>query len=278
MLDLRQFEVADNSRFALRKFDPDATPGLKDREAAEALIAKLKKKIIELQQRMFANGEHGLLLVLQALDAGGKDGTIRSVLSGVNPQGVHVSSFKAPSAVEANHDYLWRIHRSAPARGRFVIFNRSHYEDVVVARVHADQLLPEWAKKRKRLWEERYEQINNFEKLLIENNIVVIKCFLNISRDEQKRRLEKRLSDPAKNWKFSAADLAERQHWDDYQKAFEQAFRATGTGQAPWHIVPANKKWYRNAVIAQLIVEKLSALKMKYPKSDPEALAKIVIE
>jgi PPK2 family polyphosphate:nucleotide phosphotransferase len=278
MLDLRRYEVRDDPKFSLKRHDADTNEGLANREQAEATLHKLKKQLIEQQQRLYANGEHGILLVLQALDAGGKDGTIRTVLSGINPQGTHVSSFKAPSAVEANHDYLWRIHHSAPARGRFVIFNRSHYEDVVVARVHQEQLLPGWAKRRKNLWEERYEQINNFEKLLSQNNIVVVKCFLHISKDEQKRRLEKRLQDPSKNWKFSAGDLAEREHWDDYQHTFEQAFRATGTKCAPWYIIPSNKKWYRNVVIAQLLVEKLRALKLKYPESDPEVLQHIVIK
>jgi PPK2 family polyphosphate:nucleotide phosphotransferase len=198
-------------------------------------------------------------------------------MSGVNPQGCHVSSFKVPSAVEANHDFLWRIHHSAPARGRFVIFNRSHYEDVIVVRVHADTILPEWAKRRKNLWEERYEQINNFEKMLTQNNIAIVKCYLHISKDEQKKRLEARLDDTSKNWKFDHGDLSERQHWDDYMDAYEKALRATSTDWAPWHVIPANCKWYRNLLLGELLVETLKDLKLKYPKADPELLKDVRI-
>jgi PPK2 family polyphosphate:nucleotide phosphotransferase len=274
MLDLQRFGVVSNPKFSLAQHDPGASPGSKNRPQANAVLRKLKKELIELQQRLYANGEHGLVLVLQALDAGGKDGTIRTVLSGLNPQGVNVTSFKAPSAVESRHDYLWRIHQAVPARGQFTVFNRSHYEDVAVVRVHQEQFLPEWARRRKRLWPERFEQINNFEKALTQNNIYLVKVFLNISREEQQQRMGKRLRNPAKNWKFCPADLAESERWDDYQSAFEQAFRATGTPWAPWYIVPADKKWYRNVVVAQLLVEKLRALKLKYPKADPELLKK----
>lgn len=278
MKSLDRFLVEKKDGWKLTKLDPDATPECADEASAQSRLLTLRNELVQLQDKLYAGGEWGFLLVLQGLDGSGKDGTIRHVMSGVNPQGCHVSSFKVPSAVEANHDYLWRIHHSAPARGRFVIYNRSHYEDVVVVRVHADELLPDWAKKRKKLWEERFEQINNFEKLLVQNNIAIVKCFLNISKEEQKERLEKRLDDPSKNWKFSTADLAERLHWDDYMKAYNEALHATSTDWAPWHVIPANNKWYRNLVIAELVVDKLKSLGLAYPAADPEKLKDIRVK
>ncbi len=278
MINLKQFEVVRDPKFSLARHDPAATPGVRDRAQAADLLAKYKQQLIEQQRRLYADGQHGLLLVLQAMDGGGKDGTIRSVLSGVNPQGVRVTSFKVPSLDEAKHDFLWRVHAATPARGEFGVFNRSHYEEVIVAKVHADQLLPAWAAGRKGLWQERYQQINDFEKLLSHNNILVVKCFLHISREEQKQRMEKRLSNPAKNWKFSAGDLAERERWDDYMHAYEEAFRATATHTAPWYVIPSDKKWYRNAVVARLLTSKLDALKLKYPVADADALAKLAIK
>lgn len=277
MASVNDYRVGDGGKVKLGQFNPDDNALCADKTKALARIAKLKQELFDLQGKMYACNEYGLLIVLQGMDASGKDGTIRHVMSGVNPQGCHVSSFKQPSLVEANHDYLWRIHHSCPARGRVVIFNRSHYEDVVIVRVHADQILPAWAKRRKNLWAERYEQINNFEKHLSQNNIIIVKCFLHISKDEQKRRLEARLHDPARNWKLSAADVAEREHWDDYVKAYEQALTHTSTAEAPWYVIPANRKWYRNLAVAELVVGTLRKLKLTYPKADPEELKKITI-
>lgn len=277
-MDLDRYCVADGKNWKLKDHNPDDTDGFADRAAGEAHMAKLKDELIELERRLYASAEHGILLVLQALDAGGKDGTIRSIFSGLNPQGIHVSSFKAPSPVEMAHDYLWRIHHSVPARGRMVIFNRSHYEEVVVVRVHADKLLPAWARERPKLWEERFESINDFEKHLTRNNITIVKCFLNISKGEQKKRIEKRLNDPKRNWKFSPSDLAERAHWEDYMEAFEQSFKHTGTKHAPWYVIPSNNKWFRNVVITELLVRKLRKLNLQYPKADPETLKGIVVK
>lgn len=278
MKSFDSYRVSTKNGWNLARQQPDDTSACKDKATALVRLEELRQELFELQDKLYAGCQYGFLLVLQGLDAGGKDGTIRHVMSGVNPQGCHVSSFKVPSAEEAAHDYLWRIHKSTPARGRFVIFNRSHYEDVIVVRVHADKVLPEWAKKRKNLWEERYEQINNYEKHLSQNNIVIVKCFLHTSIEEQKARLEKRLEDPSKNWKFSAADLAERAHWDDYMKVYEDVLHHTSTEWAPWHIVPANRKWYRNLVVAELIVAALKKLKLEYPKADPKTLEGIKIE
>ena len=202
------------------------------------------------------------------MDAGGKDGAIRHVFRGVNPQGCRVSSFKAPNPEEANHDFLWRYHKSAPAVGRLGIFNRSHYEDVLVVRVK--EMVPE------DVWRGRYELINNFEWSLIRNNISVIKFFLHISKDEQKRRLERRLRRPDKRWKFSSADLRERGYWEDYQRAFEDAINETSTGYAPWYVIPANKKWYRNLVIARAIADALEAMDPRFPPAE-EGLDRVTI-
>ncbi len=277
-MSINHYQVKDKNGWKLASHDPGDTSLCADKQKALAQLEKLKAELAELQFKMYAGNEFGLLVVLQAPDGGGKDGTIRNVLSGVNPQGVHVSSFKAPSGEEANHDYLWRIHKSAPARGRFVVFNRSHYEDVLIARVHGDLILPEWAKKRPNLWVERYEQINNFEKHLTQNNIVIVKCFLNISKDEQKKRFEKRLSDPTRNWKFSPNDMAERKFWEQYQGAYEQMLHNTNTPWAPWYVVPGNNKWHRSLVVAEILVQTLRALKLEFPKADPEALKRIVLE
>ena len=219
-----------------------------------------RRRIQDLQERLYAENEQGLLVVLQAMDTGGKDGTIKHVFGGVNPQGCRISSFKAPSAEEANHDFLWRYHKSAPARGRIGIFNRSHYEDVLVVRVKG--LVDE------KVWRERYGLINEFERNLTRNGITVLKFFLHISKDEQKRRLESRLADPDKRWKFSKNDIKERAFWDDYQAAFEDAINECSTSHAPWYVVPANKKWYRNLVVARTIADTLEAMDPQFPPAE----------
>ncbi len=218
---------------------------------------------------LYAENKHKVLIVLQAMDTGGKDGTIRRVFEGVNPQGVKVASFKVPTAEELAHDFLWRIHKQTPANGEIVIFNRSHYEDVLVVRVH------EYVTKK--IWSKRYEQINAFEKTLVENGTTILKFFLHISKDEQKERLQARLDDPTKHWKFNIGDLDERKLWDDYQAAYEDVLNKTSTAEAPWYVVPANRKWYRDLVISTVLVEKLQGLKMKYPESK-DNLDGVVVE
>ena len=236
--------------------DPGDTAG-EDRAAAKAERKRLRRELSGLQDRLYADGRHALLVVLQGMDASGKDGTIRHVFRGVNPQGVRVHSFKQPTPREASEDFLWRVHRDVPPKGSIGIFNRSHYEDVLVARVH--NLVPE------PIWRERYRQINDFERLLSESGIRILKFFLHISKDEQHRRFEKRLQDPRRHWKFSSSDLKERAHWDAYQQAYADALEACSTEWAPWTIVPADHKWYRNLVVARAVTAAIGALDLRYP-------------
>ena len=228
-----------------------------DRRQAEAEFKKLRKEFRELQARLYAEDKHRLLIVFQAMDAGGKDGTIRAVTEGVNPQGVRVASFKAPSKNELAHDFLWRIHPHAPARGMIEIFNRSHYEDVLVVRV--DNLVPE------SVWRPRYDHINNFERLLFDSGTTILKFYLHISREEQRDRFQERVDDISKNWKFSFDDLEKRKQWDDYMNAYEEMLEQTSTEYAPWYIIPANQNWYRNFAIEQVIVGALNGLDPKFP-------------
>ena len=255
-VDLSQWETSSSATF-----DGDKRAGKK------ALLA-LNDELEALQELLYAEGKHKVLIVLQATDTGGKDGTIRHVFDGVNPQGVHVASFKKPTEIELDHDYLWRVHARTPGSGEIVIFNRSHYEDVLVVRVH--DLVPPAQ------WEKRYEHINNFEKLLADEGTTIIKFFLHISREEQKERLEERLADPEKHWKFSKGDLAERERWDDYQAAFEAALSRTSTEYAPWYIIPADRKWYRNLVISEVIIDTLKGLDMAYPAAE-DGLEDVVV-
>ncbi len=256
-------------KIKLKEIDPDDTGPFKDKKAAEKILAENIERMADLQNVLYAEDKHALLIVLQALDAGGKDGTIRKIMSGVNPQGVQVTSFKKPTEEELSHDFLWRIHKVVPPRGMIGIFNRSHYEDVLVVRVH--NLVP------KAVWQKRYEHINNFERLLTDSGVTILKFYLHISKEEQKERFQARLDQPHKRWKFNPADLSERALWGDYMEAFEAVFARCSTEVAPWHIVPANKKWYRNVVISETIVKTLERLNMKYP--DPvEGLDNIVIE
>lgn len=241
----------------LDALDPGSTGGYPDKHAAREELAGHRERIRDLQTRLYAEHRRALLIVLQAMDTGGKDGTIRSVFEGVNPQGCQVTSFKTPSAEELDHDFLWRYHRHAPARGMIGIFNRSHYEDVLIVRVRS--LVEE------RVWRGRYALINDFERLLAAEGVTVLKFFLHISRDEQRRRLEARLAEPHKRWKFSAGDLAERARWDDYRRAYADAIGACSTAGAPWYVVPADHKWYRNLVVARTIADTLEALDPRYP-------------
>jgi PPK2 family polyphosphate:nucleotide phosphotransferase len=253
----------------LKEFDPDDTGDFKNDKEARALLDSDVARLYELQEKLYADNRYSLLVVLQGMDASGKDGTIKHVMRGLNPQGVQVTSFKTPSDEERDHDFLWRIHRALPRRGNIGIFNRSHYEDVLIARV--ERLVT------KDVWEKRYDEINRFEELLDDTRMVVVKFFLHISKDEQKERFEARLRDPAKRWKFSTGDLAVRKKWDDYQEAYEAALSQCSTSHAPWFIVPANKKWFRNMAVARTLVESLESLDLKYP--EPEAgLENLVIE
>jgi PPK2 family polyphosphate:nucleotide phosphotransferase len=260
--------VSPGTQVNLSDYDAGSTGDFHKKSAARSTLRDNVKRLQALQDVMWAEGKHALLIVLQALDAGGKDGTIKHVMRGVNPQGCQVTSFKVPTDEELDHDYLWRIHKAVPRRGYIGIFNRSHYEDVLVVRVHS--LVPE------AVWQQRYEQINHFEKLLAHSGTTILKFFLHVSKEEQKKRFEERLRDPKKNWKFSAGDVKEREHWDEYIRAYEDALSKCSTSWAPWHIVPANHKWYRNLVISQTIVEALEKLDMHFPPPLPDA-DKIVI-
>jgi PPK2 family polyphosphate:nucleotide phosphotransferase len=255
-----RYRIEPGERVSLAAIDPDETEHYRKKKDVAKELEKQRRRIQGLQARLYAENERGLLIVLQAMDTGGKDGTIKHVFSGVNPQGCRVSSFKTPSAEESNHDFLWRYHKSAPARGRIGIFNRSHYEDVLVVRVKG--LVPD------EVWRERYGQINDFERNLSNDGITVLKFFLHISKDEQKRRLLSRLDNPDKRWKFSSADIKERAFWDDYQAAFEDALTNCSTEHAPWYVVPANKKWYRNLVVARTIADTLAALDPQFPPAE----------
>jgi PPK2 family polyphosphate:nucleotide phosphotransferase len=250
--------IAPATSVDLSAIDPALTPGFEGSKSdAKPLLKDLNDRLEELQETLYAEGKHKVLVVLQATDTGGKDGTIRHVFDGVNPQGVKVASFKKPTSEELAHDYLWRVHRHTPGSGEITIFNRSHYEDVLVVRVHG--LVPE------SIWSRRYDQINDFERTLADEGTTILKFFLHISKDEQKERLQARLDTPEKQWKFAKGDLAERERWDDYQAAFEAMLSRTSTDWAPWFVVPANKKWYRNLVISQAIVNALQGLEMAYP-------------
>ncbi len=258
--------VKPGSKIKLAEWDPGENFGIaRDDEA----LAKNLARLTELQHLLYADKRHALLIVLQALDAGGKDGTIRHVMSGVNPQGCEVTSFKGPSSEELQHDFLWRIHKAVPRLGDIGIFNRSQYEDVLVVRVH--DLAP------KKVWSKRYRQINEFERSLSENRVSILKFYLHISKDEQKKRFESRMQDPTKNWKLSLPDFEERKHWDDYLRAYEVALRKCSTDYAPWYIIPSNDKWFRNYAVSHIIVSTLEELRLKYPAPTID-LAKIQLD
>ena len=265
-----KYRIKPDEKIKLKNYDPDETSLVSDgKQAGLAKMAEITQKLDKLQEVLYAEHKQKVLVVLQARDAAGKDGTIRSVFSGVNPQGVHIQSFKVPTELEMDHDYLWRAHQQVPGKGELVVFNRSHYEDVLVVRVHNIVTKDEWRK--------RYEQIRNFEKMLAEEGTTILKFYLNISRDEQKRRLQDRIDDTAKNWKFNLGDLKERALWEEYTSAYEDAFTETSTPWAPWYVIPADHNWYRNLCVASILVKTLEGLNMKYPA--PEAdFSKIVIE
>ena len=258
---MKEYRVKPDSQLSLDTYDPNDTGEYKKtdqgKEKAKAITAQLIGRVDEMQERLYANGDRAVLIVLQGMDTSGKDGTIKSVMSGVNPQGCKVVSFKAPSAEELGHDFLWRVHQKAPSKGQIGIFNRSHYEDVLITRVHglvSDKIV-----------KQRFNQIKEFEELLYENGTTILKFFLHISKDEQKARLEERIHNLEKRWKFNEGDLEERKLWKDYMEAFEDMMATTSTDHAPWYIVPANRKWYRNLVVADRVVDALEDMKLKTP-------------
>jgi PPK2 family polyphosphate:nucleotide phosphotransferase len=252
--------VPPKTKIKLSDYDADDTGNFEDKERAEAVLCKHQEKLFALQELLYADASSAVLVVLQGLDASGKDGTIRHIFTGVNPQGCQVTSFKEPTPEELRHDFLWRVHRSVPARGMIGIFNRSHYEDVLVVRVHGELSKKELSN--------RFDEINAFEEMLVRNGTLLLKFFLHISKAEQKDRLQSRIDHPDKFWKVNPSDIKERQSWDDYTAAYEDVFRHCSTKHAPWYIIPANKKWYRNVAISEILVNRLSALKLKYPKPE----------
>ena len=270
----KPYRIGQGKKFQLTDFDPADTGKLRSKEHARDLLEKGIAHMAELQTKLYAQDRWALLLIFQAMDAAGKDGAISHVMSGVNPQGCQVYSFKTPSSEELNHDYLWRTMQRVPERGRIGIFNRSYYEEVLVVRVHPELLKNERippALIGKKLWEERFEDIGSFERYLSRNGVVVRKFFLNLSRNEQKKRFLARLDEPAKNWKFSAADIHEREYWDDYMRAYEDMICNTASEAAPWYVVPADNKWFTRVVVAAAIVETLESLNLAYPEVGAKA-------
>jgi PPK2 family polyphosphate:nucleotide phosphotransferase len=258
---MNNYVVYPGMKVNLDEWDPSDSGAFQgDKDSGEKFFIDLVEELAKLQEVLYAQHTHKVLIILQAFDTGGKDGTIRHVFSGVNPQGVRVANFKVPTQIELDHDYLWRVHEKVPGKGEITIFNRSHYEDVLVVRVH--NLVP------KDVWMKRYDQINNFEKLLVEEGTIILKFFLNIDKKEQAERLLARLNEPNKRWKFNPNDLKERALWSEYRKAYEDAIQKTSTEWAPWYIIPSNRKWYRNLVIASIIKTKLISLEMSYPEQD----------
>jgi len=255
---VKKLMVNPGHKARLADWDADFTAKYKNKEQIQQQLEKNFEKLAELQYLLYAENKHAVLVVLQAMDAGGKDGTIRTVMGPMNPQSCKVTSFKGPSEEELAHDYLWRIHKYVPRKGEVRIFNRSHYEDVLIVRVH--DIVP------KEIWSRRFEQINNFEKMLVESNIHVIKFFLHISKEEQRKRLKERLDDPTKHWKADPADFEERNFWDEYTKAYDDVLTKCSTEHAPWYVIPANKKWFRNLALSEIMVDHLSRLKMKFPE------------
>jgi PPK2 family polyphosphate:nucleotide phosphotransferase len=278
----RKFRVEDGGKFKLKDFDPCETLGLKHRDGIKDRAGELLQEGVEIlrkmQEMLYAQDRWAVLLIFQAMDAAGKDSVIKHVMSGINPQGCQVFSFKAPSTEELDHDFMWRTNRRMPERGRIGIFNRSYYEEVLVVRVHPDllekQKLPP-SLVTKKIWNERFEDINDYERYLTRNGVLIRKFFLNVSREEQKKRFLERLDNPDKNWKFSVADAREREHWDDYMDVYEDMIRNTATKHAPWYVVPADKKWFTRLVVAAGIIDALDGLKLSFPKVDDEKLKEL---
>jgi len=270
---VKPYRVEDGKHFRLKDHDPAHTAGVDSKEEAKQLLEEGVAKLAELQDKLYAEDHWALLLIFQAMDAAGKDGAIKHVMSGVNPQGCQVYSFKAPSSEELDHDYLWRTMKCIPERGRIGIFNRSYYEEVLVVRVHPELLKAQRIPPSlitKAIWKERFEDIRAFESYMTRNGVLIRKFFLNVSRKEQKRRFLERLEQPEKNWKFSAADIRERACWEDYMAAYEDMIRHTATPEAPWHVIPADNKWFTRIAVASAIVDTLEDLNLAYPKVDED--------
>ncbi len=267
------YRVIDGDKFRLKDFDPADTGKLHSKENATKLLEDGVELLSRMQEKLYAQDRWALLIVMQAMDAAGKDGAIKHVRSGINPQGCDVHSFKAPSPEELDHDYLWRAHKAVPERGKIGIFNRSYYEEVLVVRVHEhilqNQKLPE-SLVTKDIWQERFEDIRRFERYLTRNGVIVVKFFLNVSRKEQKKRFLERLDDSKKNWKFSMADVKERGYWKDYQAAYDDMIRNTATKYAPWYVIPADNKWYTRLIVASGVIETLDRLDLRFPDADEE--------
>jgi PPK2 family polyphosphate:nucleotide phosphotransferase len=266
---VRPFRITDGRAFRLRDIDPNDTGGFKSKEHAADMLARGLDHLCDLHEKLYAQGTWALLLIFQAMDAAGKDSTIKHVMSGLNPQGCQVFSFKAPSAEDLAHDFLWRTTRCLPERGRIGVFNRSYYEEVLVVRVHppilARQRLPPAVVSR-RIWEERFEDINAFERHMRRSGVVIRKFFLHVSKEKQRQRFLERIDEPAKNWKFSESDVLERARWRDYMAAYQDMIRHTATGNAPWYVVPANHKWFTRLVVAAAVAESLAELDLSFPK------------
>jgi PPK2 family polyphosphate:nucleotide phosphotransferase len=274
-MKIKKYTVSDGNHFKLGEFDAKDTGNLAKSTRVDAAIADNIQTLAKLQDVLFASNQYGVLVILQGMDGAGKDSIIKHIMSGLNPQGVVVTPFKAPTATELDHDYLWRSHEHLPERGNIAIFNRSYYEDVLIVKVHHLALyLPEEL-AGKDIWQVRYRELRDYERYMHENGIVVIKIFLHLSKDEQARRLLDRIDNPAKNWKFNAADLHERQFWDLYQKTYEEMITATATETAPWYMVPADHKWFARLLVSEVLIQRLQVLSLKYPELSAEDKAKL---
>ncbi len=286
-MKIEKFRVAEGSKVNLKDHPTDFTGDYTEKKDAVKDLEKNVSRMAELQDTLYAQDRYSLLLIFQAMDAAGKDGAIKHVMSGINPQGCHVVSFKQPSSEELDHDYLWRCQKNLPERGKIGIFNRSHYEEVLVVRVHPQilqsQQLPPETINNPDIWKKRFKHIRDWEDHLAENGTHVIKFFLNVSKDEQKARFLSRIDEPEKNWKFSMSDVKERGLWDDYMKCYKEAMEATSTERSPWYVIPADKKWFTRLTVSEVIVQKLESLDLKYPTPTPEheqdiAQAKVMLE
>ena len=276
-INIDKYRAGHGSKFKLSGFPTDYSGKIDSKDEGIKLLEKNVAKMSELQDKLYAQDKYSLLIIFQAMDAAGKDGAVKHVMSGLNPQGTQVFSFKQPSNEELNHDYMWRTTKSLPERGRIGIFNRSYYEEVLIVRVHnllKSQKIPAEL-ITKNIWDDRFKQIKNFEKYLHDNGTRILKFFLHISKEEQAKRFLDRLEDPSKNWKFSSSDLEERKYWNDYMNCYEDAIKATSTNYAPWYIVPADKKWFSRLLISEVIVEQLKSLNLKYPDVTPEQKKKL---
>ncbi len=278
-MDINKFRVPEGESLNLADHNTDFTGDYKDKDAAVRDLKSNIKRLRKLQNVLYADDKQALLIIFQAMDAAGKDGAIKHVMSGVNPQGTQVFSFKKPSSEELDHGYLWRCMKATPERGRIGIFNRSYYEDVLVVRVHPNILqfaqLPDDIKNDPNIWEQRFDQIRNFEKYLTENGIAVLKFFLNVSKEEQKDRFLARIDTPEKNWKFSTADMAERGFWDEYQTAYKEAIQATSTEKSPWYILPADHKWFTRLAVSEVIAQRLESMDLNYPQVSEEHIKRL---